>query len=98
MLVSSFVKRTSARRPLTEGEAAGILTHLPDRGGQSADCLRGFPAAPAMLGRSSYWRLQAMPTRMLKAFPCGTRPYFTLSFVEATTGIEPVYAVLQTAP
>ena len=26
------------------------------------------------------------------------RPYFVLTLVEATTGIEPVYAVLQTAP
>ena len=39
------VKSASGRRLEGMKEAAAILTHLPDRLDQSADYLRGFPAA-----------------------------------------------------
>jgi hypothetical protein len=47
-----------------------------------------------MHGGSRSMRCLSAPDPSVQAL----QPYFVLRSVEATTGIEPVYAVLQTAP
>ncbi len=55
-------------------------------------CLGTDEPCGELIARGSRWALG--PDRSERRHPA----LFTLLMVEATTGIEPVYAVLQTAP